>query len=257
MIDIEQAAERIMVPIDTADLDTALQIAGTVSAAGAGVKLGLEFFVANGPEAVNKVAGWTPLFLDLKFHDIPNTVAGAVWSAVTSVAPMILNVHAGGGRAMMEAAVDANKRATEAAQIERPKMIAVTVLTSLDDGDLATVGQTGPASEQVVRLAKLAQEAGCDGVVCSALEIAGIRAACGPDFMLVVPGIRPASAAVDDQKRVMTPGDAIRTGADYLVIGRPITKAEDPAEAIRAIATEIAEALEARAIEQRAGGERA
>jgi orotidine-5'-phosphate decarboxylase len=189
------------------------------------------------------VAGWTPLFLDLKFHDIPNTVAGAVWSAVTSTAPMILNVHASGGRAMMEAAVDANKRAAKAAQIPAPMLVAVTVLTSLDDADLAAVGQSGSAGEQAMRLAQLAQAAGCDGVVCSAHEIGAIRAACGPTFSLIVPGIRPKTAVADDQKRVMTPGDAIRAGADYLVIGRPITQADDPTAATHAIALEIAAAL--------------
>ena len=240
---LADAAERILVPIDTGDLDTALDMAQRVSEAGAGVKLGLEFYVANGARAANEVAGWTPLFLDLKFHDIPNTVAGAVWSAVTSTAPMILNVHASGGRAMMEAAVDANKRAAKAAQIPRPMLIAVTVLTSLDEADLAAVGQLGSASDQAVRLALLAQTAGCDGVVCSAHEIGAIRAACGPEFSLIVPGIRPKTAKADDQKRVMTPGEAIRAGADYLVIGRPITQAEDPTAATHAIALEIAEAL--------------
>lgn len=239
---LEAAAERILVPIDTADPDRALAVSQQVSQAGAGVKLGLEFYVANGPDAANRVAGWAPLFLDLKFHDIPNTVAGAVWSAVTSVAPMILNVHAAGGRAMMEAAVDANRRAAEAARIPMPKLIAVTVLTSMDDADLEAVGQAGPAATQVVRLASLARDAGCNGVVCSAHEIAAIRDACGPDFTLVVPGIRPAASAADDQKRVMTPGEAMRAGADYLVIGRPITQAEDPAGAVHAIAAEIAEA---------------
>ena len=240
---LADAAERILVPIDTGDLNAALDMAQRVSEAGAGVKLGLEFYVANVPGAANEVAGWTPLFLDLKFHDIPNTVAGAVWSAVTSTAPMILNVHAYGGRAMMEAAVDANKRAAKAAQIPPPMLIAVTVLTSLDEADLAAVGQQGSASDQAVRLALLAQAACCDGVVCSAHEIGAIRAACGADFRLIVPGIRPNTAAADDQKRVMTPGDAIRAGADYLVIGRPITQSEDPTAATHAIAREIADAL--------------
>jgi len=237
------AAERIFVAIDTADPDEARMLCEAAAKAGAGIKLGLEFYVANGPDVANEVAGWTPLFLDLKFHDIPNTVAGAVWSAVTRAAPMILNVHAGGGRAMMEAAVDAKKRASEAYHIVMPKLIAVTVLTSMDDADLDSVGQNAAAGEQVVRLARLAQEAGCDGVVCSAHEIGPIRAACGPEFLLVVPGIRPASSGADDQKRTMTPGEAIRAGADYLVIGRPITRAEDPVAAIGTIAAEIEDAL--------------
>ena len=237
------AAERILVAIDTADADAAAAMAALVADSGAGIKLGLEFYVANGPAAVSQVAGWTPLFLDLKFHDIPNTAAGAIWSAVTSVAPAIVNVHAAGGRAMMEAAVEANAKATAAAQIIRPKLIAVTVLTSMDGGDLEAVGQIGPVSEQVVRLARLAKEAGCDGVVCSAHEIAAIREACGPDFTLVVPGIRPASSGEDDQKRTMTPGEAIKAGADYLVIGRPITQSQDPAATVAAIAAEIEAAL--------------
>ena len=166
--------------------------------------------------------------------DIPNTVAGAV-RAATKLRPMILNVHAGGGPAMMRAALEAAQDESNRLDIARPQVIAVTVLTSMDDDDLEAVGLREPAAEQVVRLARLAQACGLDGVVCSPREIVAIRAACGPDFTLVVPGIRPAGAAVGDQKRVMTPRDAIDAGADWLVIGRPITGAPDPAAAAQAI----------------------
>ena len=231
---------RILVGIDTPDRGVAIGLAERLGASVGGIKLGLEFYNAQGPDGVCAVAGTTPLFLDLKYHDIPNTVAGAVRSAVAACRPMILNIHASGGRAMMQAAVAANRETAGSVGIARPKLIAVTVLTSLDDGDLEAVGQRGPSAEQALRLARLAQDAGCDGVVCSPLEIAAIRAACGPEFLLVVPGIRPAGSAEDDQKRVMTPGRAVAAGADYVVIGRPITRAEDPASAAREIALDIA-----------------
>jgi len=233
-------SDRILVGIDTPDLGIASGLASRLRGAVGGIKLGLEFYNAHGPEGVRAVAGDTPLFLDLKYHDIPNTVAGAVRSAVAACRPRILNVHASGGAAMMRAAVDANRETAAAHGIARPTLIAVTVLTSLDDADLDAVGQRGPAAEQVVRLARLAQDSGCDGVVCSPLEIAALRAACGRDFLLVVPGIRPAGSAEDDQKRVMTPGQAVAAGADYVVIGRPITRAADPLETARTIALDIA-----------------
>jgi orotidine-5'-phosphate decarboxylase len=236
--------DRILVALDTPDVDRAVALSQALAGQVGGIKLGLEFFNANGPQGVRDVAqaasesAPTPLFLDLKFHDIPNTVAGAVRS-VMPLAPAILNVHASGGSTMMAAALDT--ATTEAARlgIVRPMLIAVTVLTSLDDGDLAAVGQATPARDQVLRLAALTQKAGLDGVVCSSQEIAAIRAECGPDFKLIVPGIRPAGAALGDQKRVMTPKQAIAQGADYLVIGRPITGADDPAAAAAAIAAEV------------------
>lgn len=245
------ARDRILVAIDTPDVAAARSLSLGLAGEVGGVKLGLEFFSANGPDGVRRVihgemaetprgapVARQPLFLDLKFHDIPNTVAGAV-RAVAPLGPMILNVHAAGGPAMMKAALDAANFAAEPIGVVRPLMIAVTVLTSLDDGDLAAVGQAGPPSDQAVRLAELTQRAGLDGVVCSAHEIARIREACGPDFRLIVPGIRPAGAATQDQKRVMTPGEAVAAGADWLVVGRPITRAADPAGAARAIAAEI------------------
>jgi orotidine-5'-phosphate decarboxylase len=230
----------ILVAIDTPDLERACDLARQVGDAVGGIKLGLEFFNAHGPEGVREVAhGRDDLFLDLKYHDIPNTVAGAVRAAVR-LRPMILNVHAAGGPAMMRAARQAAAEEAARLGIRRPLVIAVTVLTSMDEADLAAVGQNGPAVEQVVRLARLARDCELDGVVCSPREIVAIREACGPDFSLVVPGIRPAGAALGDQKRVMTPAEALAAGADWLVIGRPVTGATDPAAAVRDIRAELA-----------------
>lgn len=230
----------ILVAIDTPELDRARALSRSLAGAVGGIKLGLEFFNAHGPAGIAQVAGNRgDLFLDLKYHDIPNTVAGAVRAAV-KLQPMILNVHAGGGPAMMRGALEAAEEESDRLGITRPKVIAVTVLTSMDDGDLDAVGQKGPSTDQVVRLARLTQDCGLAGVVCSPREIAAIRAACGPDFTLVVPGIRPAGAAVGDQKRVMTPRQAIDAGADWLVIGRPITGVPDPVAAAREILRELA-----------------
>ena len=233
----------VLVALDTIDRNAAVTQARAVRAASAGVKLGLEFFTANGPDGVREVvAEGQPVFLDLKFHDIPNTVAGAV-RAATALGPFMLNVHAAGGAAMLRAAADTAADTAAKAGIARPLVIAVTILTSLGDGDLAELGMQGRTGDQVRRLADLAQRCGLDGVVCSPHEIAVLRRDCGADFTLVVPGIRPAWAAVGDQKRIMTPGEAARHGADYLVIGRPITGADDPAEAAGRIAAEIAGAV--------------
>jgi orotidine-5'-phosphate decarboxylase len=223
----------VLCAIDTADPARASAIAHAVGGSVGGVKLGLEFFVANGPQAVRAVAeGRAALFLDLKLHDIPNTVAGAVRSAA-ALEPLLLTVQCAGGAAMMRAAADA--AAAVATSARRTRVIGVTVLTSLDAGDLVATGQQAPVETQVQRLALLARSSGLDGVVCSPHEVAMLRGICGPDFLLVVPGIRPAGAAVGDQKRVQTPRDAIAAGADYLVIGRPITEAADPGAAARAI----------------------
>ncbi|PIW28078.1 MAG: orotidine-5'-phosphate decarboxylase [Rhodospirillales bacterium CG15_BIG_FIL_POST_REV_8_21_14_020_66_15] len=235
---ITRPADRILVALDTTDADRALALAEGVKGAVGGVKLGKEFFTAQGPEGVRKVSAvGLPVFLDLKFHDIPNTVAGAV-RAAAPLKPFMLNVHASGGRAMMEAAVRAADEAA-AATGHRPLLLAVTVLTSLSDEDLIEVGITAETKAQVARLAKLAQQAGMDGVVCSAHEIKVIRSVCGPDFTLVVPGIRPEWSVKGDQKRVVTPRDAVSLGADYLVIGRPVTQAEDPIKAAGRIAAEL------------------
>lgn len=227
----------VFVALDTPDLDRALAWAKTVRGQVGGVKIGLEFFSANGADGVRRIVDLgLPLFLDLKFHDIPNTVAGAV-RAVAGLGATIVNVHASGGPAMLDAAREAAEQSGGAA---RPLVIAVTVLTSMDDGDLGAVGQTGPAEDQVVRLARLSQDHGLDGVVCSPAEIEPIRAACGDDFKLIVPGIRPDWAATGDQKRITTPRQARDRGADVLVIGRPITGADNPAEAAARIAEELA-----------------
>jgi orotidine-5'-phosphate decarboxylase len=179
------------------------------------------------------------LFLDLKFHDIPNTVAAAVRAAVP-LQPFMLNVHAAGGTAMMRAAAEAAASESAKLGLARPLVLAVTVLTSLDAKDLGAVGIPASPGDQVTRLASLAQSCGLDGVVCSAEEVAALRKLCGADFRLVVPGIRPKGAVAGDQKRVMGPAEAIAAGADDLVIGRPITESSDPAQAVAAIVAEMA-----------------
>lgn len=231
----------IHVALDTVDLERARDLACVLSGAVGGVKLGKEFFTAHGPQgvrAVQEAAGDIPLFLDLKFHDIPNTVAGAI-RAAAPLKPYLVNVHAAGGAAMMAAAGQAAAEAAEALGCARPKVLAVTVLTSLDESDLEAVGQRGPVEEQVRRLAALALDSGLDGVVCSPREIAVLRRDLGESAVLVVPGVRPAGAAAGDQKRTTTPREAMAAGADVLVIGRPITQAPDPAEAARRILSEL------------------
>lgn len=224
----------VYVALDMTNAAEAATLAKRLRGHVGGVKLGLEFFVANGPSGIRAVSdAGLPVFLDLKLHDIPNTVAGAMTSAA-ALNPAIVTIHAGGGAAMMRAASEEARKAKNP-----PLVIAVTVLTSLDDRDLDAVGQRPPALEQAVRLALLAKESGLGGVVCSPHEVAAIRARCGGDFKLVVPGIRPASTALGDQKRVMTPAQAVAAGADHLVVGRPITQAKDPVAAAQAIAAEL------------------
>ena len=202
------AANPVFVAIDTTDLDYALHLAERVRPHVGGLKLGLEFLSAHGPEGLKAFAGFgLPVFADTKFHDIPNTVAGAV-KAIAGLGVSIVNVHAAGGEAMLKAARDAAKAVNPATRV-----IAVTVLTSLSDDDLVSVGQKPPAADQVLRLATLTRDCGLDGVVCSAHEIGRLRAALGPDFLLVVPGIRPAGADIGDQKRIMTPARAMRIGS--------------------------------------------
>jgi len=230
-------SERLFVALDTADLDQALGLAERLKGVVGGVKLGKEFFTAHGPHGVARLAAvGLPVFLDLKFHDIPNTVAGAVRAAL-KLRPFMLNVHAAGGEAMMRAAL---AEVNEARPRPRPLVVAVTVLTSLTDDDLKATGVAQSMIDQVIRLATLAKRVGLDGVVCSAKEAMTLRGACGKNFKLVVPGIRPAWADAGDQKRVVTPKEAIALGADYLVIGRPITAAADPVAAAKRIVEEIA-----------------
>lgn len=232
-------ANPIFCALDTPDLSRARALAQMLRGVVAGVKLGLEFFAANGPAGVTAVAGNDlPFFLDLKLHDIPNTVAKAVRSAA-ALEPLLMTIHVAGGPGMMEAAVNAADQAASEDGKRRIKLLGVTVLTSLDEGDLAAVGQPGPVAEQVQRLALLARDSGLDGVICSPQEVAVLRDICGADFLLVVPGIRPVGSAVGDQKRVMGPRAAIQAGADYLVIGRPITEAQHPAAAAQAILNEL------------------
>ena len=222
----------IFVALDTQDVHRGAAIARDVRGIVAGVKLGLEFFCANGHEGVLRIAEHqTQVFLDLKLHDIPNTVEKAV-EALAPLEPAILTVHAAGGRVMMAAA--------KAAAPPRTKVVAVTVLTSLDQADLGSIGVEGSPAEQVRRLADLARESGLDGIVCSGAEVAAARAAWADGF-LVVPGVRPAGADIGDQKRVVTPAQAVADGASLLVIGRPITGAPDPARAAMDIAASLAQ----------------
>ncbi len=220
----------VFVAVDTAQLRVAQKLVRTVGAHVGGIKLGLQFFAANGPAGVRTLAEHgLPLFLDLKFHDIPNTVSRAVQS-VGTLAPAVITVHASGGRAML----------TRAKKVAPPgtRVVAVTVLTSLSDRDLADTGVKRNAALQVEALARLARSCGLDGIVCSPLEVAAVKAA-WPDGYFVVPGIRPAGSDAGDQKRSGTPQAALAAGASMLVIGRPITAAADPAEAARAIVASL------------------
>lgn len=221
---------RLIVALDTPSLDQAVGWAGQVAPSAGLVKLGLELFCASGPPALARLARHAPVFLDLKLHDIPNTVAGAVASLAPLGAAM-LTLHAGGGPAMIAAA----RRAAEGAGAARPILLAVTVLTSMDAAQLGAVGVADAPADQVLRLARMAMEAGADGLVCSPQEVALIRDALGAAPLLVVPGIRPLGSAAGDQTRIATPEDAVAAGADWIVVGRPITERADPAGAAAAI----------------------
>jgi orotidine-5'-phosphate decarboxylase len=231
----------IFVALDTVSVDQAKAWARDCLPHVGGVKLGLEFFANNGPWGVREVAGAIedmPIFLDLKLHDIPNTVAGAL-RAAAAWRPSFVTVHALGGPAMIRAALDGAAEGAERLGSDRPRILAVTVLTSLDDSDLQAMGMAAAVDEQVARLALMAIEAGADGLVCAPGEVAGLRAALGDGPELMVPGIRPEGSAADDQKRVMTPKNAIASGATHIVVGRPITQADDPAAAARQIAASL------------------
>ncbi|HET9699580.1 MAG TPA: orotidine-5'-phosphate decarboxylase [Burkholderiales bacterium] len=233
---------RLIVALDFPDASGALQLAARLEPAICRLKVGKELFTSEGPALVDELSrrGFQ-VFLDLKFHDIPNTVAQACMAAAR-LGVWMVNVHALGGRRMMAAAREALERGAV-----RPKLVAVTVLTSMEPADLAEVGVAGDPEAEVLRLAGLARDSGLDGVVCSAREAAMLHREIGRDFCLVTPGIRPAGAGLDDQSRVTTPVDAIRAGSDYLVVGRPITRAADPGAAARALAQEIDGALAGRA----------
>lgn len=225
---------KIVVALDFAGAEQALPLVDRLDPTLCRLKVGKELFTAEGPRFVEQLVQKNfGVFLDLKFHDIPNTVAKAC-AAASRLGVWMLNVHASGGRAMMEAARDAVHKSTQP-----PLLVAVTVLTSMNQAALNEVGVAGELQDQVLRLALLTQQSGLDGVVCSAQEAPLLRARVARDFCLVTPGIRPASAARDDQSRVVTPADALRQGANYLVIGRPITQAPDPLLALQAIHQEI------------------
>ncbi len=228
-------AARLIAALDTPDLSRAEAWAAALAPHVGVLKVGLELFTALGPDTVRRIGAHGPVFLDLKLHDIPNTVAGAVRSLLP-LRPAMLTLHASGGAPMIAAA----RAAAEQAGAERPVLLAVTVLTSIDAATLASTGVPDSPAEQVVRLARLAMAAGADGLVCSPHEVAPIRAALGAGPMLVVPGVRPAGSAVGDQARVATPREAVGHGADWIVLGRPLTQAADPAAAARAIAADLA-----------------
>ena len=230
-------APQIFCALDRPDLAGALALARSLVGVVGGLKVGLEFVTANGPDGVRQIGALgLPVFLDVKFHDIPNTVAGAV-AAAHALGVAMLTLHVSGGGDMLRAAV-------ETARCREPhmKLIGVTVLTSLDDADLSVLGIADKVTAQVLRLAELAWDAGLDGIVCAPNELPLLRSRFEPGFSLVVPGIRPAGSAVRDQKRTKTPAAAAAAGADVLVIGRPITEASDPAAMARAISAEIAQA---------------
>ena len=229
-------AAQLCVALDGSDRDWIAATARRLEPNIDWLKIGLEAFTAHGPDLVREVASLRPsVFLDLKLHDIPTTVARAAGNCARLGATLI-NVHAGGGRAMMEAAAEAVRTADTSGST---KVIAVTVLTSLDSATLAEMGVTQPSEDLVLKWAESARDCGLDGVVASAREATAIRRICGPDFLIVTPGIRPAWASGDDQRRVVTPADAVRNGSDILVVGRPITTADDPQSAATRILSEM------------------
>ncbi len=225
----------IICAVDTTDIAAAKTLAAQVRGHVGSLKLGLEFFTAHGAAGVSQIASPEfPVFLDLKFHDIPHTVAKAI-KATAAIDTFLMTIHTAGGKAMMQAAAEAVSENAAKTGKARPMVVGVTILTSLDQNDLSSIGVSLQVSDQVVRLAELAQASRLDGVVCSPHEIEAIKRACGKDFKLIVPGIRPAGSEAADQKRVLTPKEAMDRGADYLVIGRPITGSTSPAQAAKEI----------------------
>jgi orotidine-5'-phosphate decarboxylase len=248
----ERARQKLILALDFPTLEPALELARSLSSIVGMFKINIQLFSSQGPAAVEKLSQLGPgMFLDLKFHDIPNTVKGAIKSAMDLPGVQLLDLHALGGSEMMRAAAQARDEA-KLSKSATAKLLAITILTSMDNAAMRSVGIAGPASSRVVQLARLSRKAGMDGVVASPQEVREIRRACGKDFLIVVPGIRPAATSgsasgrkgkTDDQARVATPAEAIRAGADYLVIGRPITGAPDPGAAASAILAEISSAL--------------
>lgn len=233
------ADDRLIVALDVSTMDAMKSIVSSLGDSVSFYKVGMELFYAEGDQTVRYLQEHGKhVFLDLKLHDIPNTVAHGV-SSLTRLGANLITIHGQGGPIMMKAAAEAARESAEKLGIERPKLLAITVLTSFDDESWTSIGGQLPIADQVIRLAKLAKESGMDGVVCSALEAKMIRDACGPDFLIVTPGIRPSFASTNDQKRIATPSSALQDGASRLVIGRPITQAEHPQEAVRLIIEEM------------------
>lgn len=233
------ADDRLIVALDVSTMQQMKDIVDTLGDAVSFYKVGMELFYAAGEDTVAYLRDCgKSVFLDLKLHDIPNTVAQGVKS-LTRLGANLITIHGQGGAVMLKAAADAAREAAEELGVERPKLLAITVLTSFDDTTWSGIGGQLPIADQVRRLALLAKDAGVDGVVASPLEAKLIREACGDDFLIVTPGIRPAFAAANDQKRIATPSSALRDGASRLVIGRPITKADNPREAVRMILEEM------------------
>jgi len=237
----DSAREHLAVALDVASLDEAARHIERLGGVPGWLKIGFELFTAAGPAAIAQAAKSARVFLDLKFHDIPNTVARAVASATRNGAGLC-TLHASGGLAMLRAAKEAASEEAQRCHLPRPKLVAVTVLTSLSQEDLPSIGIAGPLSEHVARLVDLSMEAGLDGVVASAHEADAVRRRAGVDFLIVTPGIRPAGSEREDQARVATPSSAIRSGSDLLVVGRPILQAENPADAARVVCAEIEKA---------------
>ncbi len=226
----------VIVALDFPDEASALSLVDRLAPSLCRLKVGKELFTRLGPAFVEKLVGkGFDVFLDLKFHDIPNTVAAAC-DAAADLGVWMMNVHASGGRKMMETAWERLE-----GRSHRPRLIAVTILTSLGEDDIREVGFSGTPADNVLRLAALAESSGLDGVVCSPLEAAAIRRQADKDFLLVTPGVRPATASLDDQKRVMTPADAVAAGSSYLVIGRPVTAADDPLRALKEVNASLRE----------------
>lgn len=232
------AKKKIIVALDTIDISQALALTKLIPDVGA-FKLGLEYFCANGPEGINKISETgIKIFLDLKFHDIPNTVAGAI-KASLNMEPYMMTVHLSGGYNMLHRTMEEVKEYCVKNSLKIPLILGVSVLTSIDENDFTSLGLIGKVEDQVIRLAKLAKDADLDGMVCSAKELKIVKKKMGQNLILVTPGIRPAGGIMNDQKRITTPSQAISDGADFLVIGRPITEAIDPVQALNNISLEI------------------